>query len=271
MKILRIALLLILLVGAGCAPRSDEGLPELAAASFTASPAPTDTIDWFPATGTPTPVSTRVETTTPTPELGLSEVLLTDDFSQSGQMSVYKTANGSAAYGRKEFTLAVAAARGYLTSLRSQPELGDFYLEVSANPSLCREGDSYGLLLRAANEWNYYRWVVTCSGETRLERVKDGFAVLLQDWLYSAQIPQGPEANLRLGVWMHGDQMRFFIDGVEQFDARDPLWTSGLLGFFARAKGDTPLTVNFSDLSVRAIDPLALPSETVMPSITSSP
>jgi len=243
----------------------------LASASPSASPRPTETIEWFPATSTPTPVPTRDLTPSPTPALGLAELLLSDDFSQSGQMSIYKNSTGSAAYGKDEFTLAVSAARGYLTSLRSQPELSDFYLEVTANPSLCREGDSYGLLLRAANDWSYYRWVINCSSETRLERVKDGYAVLLQDWLYSAQIRPGPEVDLRLGVWLYGDQMRFYIDGVEQFSARDPVFQTGLLGFFARAGGDTPLTVNFSDLIIRAIDPSALPTSTATPTFTPSP
>ncbi len=268
MKILHAALLLILLGAAGCAPASLEGSLLLATSTVTVTASPTATIDWFPATGTPTPAPTREITPTPTPELGLAEVLLSDDFSQRGQMEVYQKSDGSAAYGKNEFTLAVSAAKAYLTSLRSQPALDDFYLEVSANPSLCLEADSYGLLLRSVNQWSYYRWVITCGGQTRLERVKDGYAVLLQDWQYSAQIPQGPGADLRLAAWMYGSQMRFFINGSEQFRVSDPLFSSGQLGFFARAAGDTPLTVNFSLLSVRAIDPQALPTITPAPTIT---
>lgn len=271
MKVLHAALLLILLGAAGCAPVSLEESLLLATSTATITASPTATIDWFPATGTPTPAPTREVTPTPTPELGLAEVFLSDDFSQSGQMEVYKKADGSAAYGKDEFTLAVSAAKGYLTSLRSQPALDDFYLEVSANPSLCHEADSYGLLLRSVNQWSYYRWVITCGGQTRLERVKDGYAVLLQDWQYSAQIPQGPGADLRLAAWMYGGQMRFFIDGIEQFSAKDPLFSSGQVGFFARAAGDTALTVNFSHLSVRAIDPQALPTSTPAPTITPGP
>lgn len=271
MKALRAALLLILLGASGCAPAPIDGGSFLATETATITASPSPTIEWFPATSTFTPAPTREISPTPTPSLGLAEVLLEDDFSQSGAMTVYKNAAGSAAYGKDEFTLAVSAEKGYLTSLRSQPSLGDFYLEVSANPSLCREKDSYGLLLRAANEWNYYRWVITCGGQTRLERVRDGYAVLIQDWLVSPQIRLGPGVELRLAVWMYGSQMRFFIDGVEQFSARDPLFASGAVGFFARAAGDTPLTVNFSQLSVRAIDPQALPTSSPTPGITSSP
>ncbi len=268
MKTFYAALLLFLLGAAGCAPLVTEPTPILETASPT--PSPTATIDWFPATATPTPAPIIEQTPTATPDLGLGEVLLSDDFAESGKWQTFQTTAGSAAYGDHEFTLAVSSPKGYLTSLRSQPELGNFYLEVSVNPSLCQIGDSYGLLLRALNEWSYYRWVITCDGQHRLERVKDGFAVLVQDWLYSAQIRPGAEVDLRLAVWMSANQMRFFIDGVEQFSARDPVWTSGRIGFFARAGGDTPLTVNFSNLSARAITATTLPTSTVtmVPSVS---
>ncbi len=246
MKGLHAVLLLMILGASGCVPASIDGGTVLATETAAVSPSPSPTIEWFPATSTYTPAPTREISPTPTPSLGLAEVLLEDDFSQSGAMNVFKNAAGSAAYGKNEFTLAVAAEKGYLVSLRSQPELGDFYLEVTANPSLCRENDSYGLLLRAANEWSYYRWVITCGGQTRLERVKDGYAVLIQDWLISPQIRLGPGVDLRLAVWMYGGQMRFYIDGVEQFSARDPLFASGRVGFYARAAGEPPQSTSVS-------------------------
>lgn len=268
MKIFGTVLLLFVIGAAGCAPLITEPTAVLETATLTASP--TATIDWFPATDTPTLAPTIAVTATPTPNLGLGESLLTDDFSQSGAWQTYQTTNGSAGYGDHEFTLAVAAPKGYLTSLRNQPDLGNFYLGVTANPSLCQAGDSYGLLFRALNEWTYYRWVITCDGQTRLERVKDGYAVLILDWIYSAQI-WGAGAEMRLGVWIVGDQMRFFIDGVEQFSAHDPVLTSGLIGFYARAGSDSPLTVNFSDLSVRAVSAAALPTSTPTASATLRP
>lgn len=271
MKRLLSALLLLIIGAAGCAPALSEAELLLETGTPTVTASPTATIDWFPATNTPSPAPTQAVTPSPTPDFGLGSMLLEDNFINTEAWTVYQTTNGSAAYGKNEFTLAVASSKTYLTSLRSQPLLGDFYLEVTANPSLCREDDSYGLLLRAANEWSYYRWVVTCDGQTRLERVKDGFAVLVQDWLYSAQIRSGSETEMRLGAWLAGGEMRFFIDDVEQFSARDPVWTNGLIGFFARAGGDTPLTVNFSGLSVYAVDASALPANTPTPAITSTP
>lgn len=270
MKFPLTVLLLVLLGAAGCAPPVSETAETIEVTTPAASTSPTATIDWFPATSTPSPAPTRDHTATPTPQLGLGELLLADDFSESGNWNVYQNANGSAGYGVDEFTLAVSNPKSYLISLRSRPELSNYYLEVNANPSLCIESDSYGLLLRSPNEWSYYRWVITCGGQTRLERVKDGFAVLVQDWIYSPQIRPGAGSELRLGAWLSGDQMRFYIDGIEQFSARDPVWTSGSIGFFARSEGDTPLTVNFSELSVYAVDSSSLPTRTAVPSISAT-
>lgn len=256
---------LLLLGLAACAPVSGQDALPAETATPTPSPTATATIVWFPPTLTPTPFPTRAVTPTAVPQLGIDRLVFSDDFSDRAAWTTFRTTTGSAAYGNAEFTLAVAAERGYLTSLRKSPELADFYLEVTASPSLCRASDSYGLLLRASDDWNYYRWVITCDGRTRLERVRNGAIVLVQDWVDSLQIPPGAPSDLSLAVWMYGPEMRFFIGDIEQFAARDPVWTAGRLGAFARAAADTPLTVSFSDLSVYALEPSAIPTTTPVP------
>ena len=49
-----------------------------------------------------------------------------------------------------------------------------FYLEITVSPSLCRGADQFGLLLRAAPAPDFYRSILTCDGQMRLERVKNG-------------------------------------------------------------------------------------------------
>jgi hypothetical protein len=49
--------------------------------------------------------------------------------------------------------------------------------------------------------------------------------------------------------------MRFFINDQYQFTVNDPLLPSGNIGVFARSIGETAVTVNFSDLIVRQIEP----------------
>ncbi len=264
--------LLLLMLGASACVPADESLltPALTATSAPSS-TPTATIDWFPATATPTPRPTEVILPTPTPDLMLGGELLHDDFSETGLWGTFRTTTGNATYGKERFTLAVSAPKGYLVSLRSTPELSDYYLEITASTSLCREADSYGLFLRAGGEGYGYRWVITCDGRTRLERVQDFYATLVVDWVNSPFITPGSPADLRLGVWMAGPEMRFFVDGVEVFEAREPFYTSGLVGVFARASGDTPVTVSFSDMTVYSIDKSALPTRTPFPLATSTP
>ena len=261
-----VSLLLLSLSGTGCgllnipATATPTEIP-----TTTLAPLPSATIDWFPATPTAgrTPIKTPLPL--PTPELGLAEIILADGFAPSEAWELPRTTSGTASLSEGVLTLAVQAEKGYLTSLRVEPQLSDFYLEVTAATSLCRQGDSYGLLLRAASTGDTYRWVITCDGQTRLERVRGGFASLVHDWVYSAQIRPGAPAEHLLGVWMAGPEMRFFINGVEQFTAREPVFTSGGIGFFARATADSPVTVRFSVLSVRAVDTRLLPTKTPMP------
>jgi hypothetical protein len=165
-------------------------------------------------------------------------------------------------------TLAVSETKGYLTSLRKSPELGDYFLEIGASPSLCKGADAYGLLLRATSAPDYYRFSITCDDRLRIERIKHGETVGLTDW--TTRI--GPPQPKRLGVWLAGPEMRFFIDDIYQFSAHDPALPGGLIGVFARAAGDTPLTVNFSDLSVRQVESAALtPSPSSQPTKQPTP
>ncbi|MFA5835343.1 MAG: hypothetical protein WC837_00165 [Bellilinea sp.] len=264
--------LLLLGVGAfACTPAASE--PEAPLGTPTSAPNATltPTIDWFPATPTATMRPTEQIQPTATPALALGAELLRDDFSSEGQWATFRDTAGSASYGKERFTLAVSAKEGYLLSLRGAPELTDFYLEITASPSLCRNTDSYGLFLRSGGEGYGYRWVITCDGRTRLERVRDFQASLVEDWVGSPFILPGSPVTLRLGAWLSGAEMRFYVEGVEIFRTREPLYTGGVLGVFARASGETPVTVSFSDLAVYAIDPAALPTRTPYPQTTATP
>jgi hypothetical protein len=195
--------------------------------------------------------------------------LLADDFTDPAQWSTGLTAAGSVAFGDKELTLAVSQPKGSLLSLRKSQLPGDFYLELTVDLSLCRGGDAYGLLLRASSPANYYRFVISCTGQLRLERLKNSQLAILQDWTPAGQVPAGSPLLLHLGVWAAGSEMRFFINDEYQFSTRDPVFTGGTLGVFARAASDTPVTVSFSDLHVYGLG--ALPTPLPSPSVTPGP
>jgi hypothetical protein len=212
----------------------------------------TPTIVWFPATETAT--SLPYSTYTPTAQMdpGLGGTLLEDTFSDEGSWDTAVSDKGSASIERNRLTLAVQP-KVYMLSLRKKLAVDDFYAEITARLNLCREGDDYGVLVRA-NAVAYYRFALSCNGAVRAERISTGTRQILQDWLPSGDAPRGSPGEVRIGVWAAGNEMRLFLNGRYQFSVRNPNYRSGTIGVFARAAGDTPVTVNFSDLVIREVE-----------------
>lgn len=232
---------------------------DLSTATLTVTPSPTATIDWFPATATATlrPSFTQAPTLDLRPPLG--DVIFKDPFRDTSAWPTFRVALGSAGYGNEELTLAMQKTDGIISTLRKDPVITDFYVEVTAETSLCRGDDSFGLLFRGASEWNAYRFAVTCEGLLRVERVRGGQLLPLTDWTVSDQILPTGGLPIRIGVLAAGPELRFYINGAHQISVRDPIFTSGQIGLFARSNGETALTVNFSDMQAWQVDPATLP------------
>lgn len=261
-------LVLALLLGACVEAPQDLSTPA-PSGTPTRTPTQTGTILWFPPTRTPRPIATVQVFPTPDQRPAVGEVLLKDDFTQPGQWTNGQADVGVVSYGDGELTLAVQAQKGMLVSLRNSTNLSDFYLELTSSLSLCRGPDNYGLLVRATSVQDYYRFLITCDGQIRLERVKNGKTAVLQEWMYSGQVPPGSPLVLKLGVWVVKTNLRFFINDVYQFSASDTILSNGSVGVYARSNGITPVTVSFSDLVVHAIHPNEIPLPT--PTFTLQP
>jgi hypothetical protein len=244
---------LVLLGGllAGCLPLATP-LPPLP----TDTPAPTvpatATIEWFPATATNTPLPSPTLPLTPTlntkPQLGPQ--LLNDSFSDPTPWKLGKGIDGIAALGQKELTLAIARPHRTLVSLRRQPSLSDFYLEVTASPSICRGEDEYGVMFHVTPRGDYFRFVVTCDGKTRVDRFFNQQGSTPQPLVVSGSVPLGAPSSSRLGVYSIGRQMLFYINGEYLFKVSDPTLPSGGIGLYARAAAEDVVTVNFLNLVV---------------------
>lgn len=213
---------------------------------------PTATVVWFPPTPTPTAYPTPTAIITPTvnilPEYG--NIIISDDFSDPSLWGQTKGSVGSVAVANNELTIAIKQPRGYLYSLRQQTNLSDFYAEITASPSICRDGDEYGLLFRVSPSFDFYRFSLTCNGQTRLDKYFKGVASSPQPPLYSSEVPPGAPSSSRLGIWASGRDLHLYINGVYQFSIRDASIPTGTLGVFARASGEGAVTVNFSNLVV---------------------
>jgi hypothetical protein len=237
----------------------------------------TPTIIWFPATDTPTFFPTRILLSTEDLTPGLGELLFMDNFDQADLWNTSKGDTTSATVIRNQLLLSISG-QGPLTmgSLRSQPVLADFYAEATVKLSLCGDKDQFGMLFRAAFGTNYYRFVVSCDGQTRLERMVSGSLVPLNTWLSSGDAPIAAPAEVKLGVWAAGSEMRFFLNDHLQFTFRDTALHNGTLGFYIFANGVAPITASFSGLSVYPVIyipavPSLTPSQTPTPTRTPIP
>jgi hypothetical protein len=257
MKSLRNLLLLYgLLFLAACLPVNSTLATPISLPTETATPSPT--IVWFPASATPTLLTVPTYTGTPEMSPGIGKVILRDDFSEDDIWDTASSANGSATINSNRLTLAVQPGY-YLSSMRREMTLTDFYAEITARPSLCRGEDNYGLIVRGVGTY-FYRFTLTCNHEIRAERVNGGTKLTLHEAVPSGDAPGAP-GEVRIGVWAVENEMRLFLNGRYQFTVSDPSFPSGALGVYVRSTGDTPVTVIFSELEVREIG-YVLPTKT---------
>jgi len=250
--------LIILILSTACLPIRPLVAPTveiIPSPSPTLRVQPTPTTVWFPPTSTFTPYPTLA--VTPTPELltGIGEVIFSDDFSSGEAWSLGRTAEGSVALGKNELTIAISTPRAYMFSYRNAPILDNFYAEITASPTLCKDLDEYGMLIRFNPPSSYYRFSLSCDGQVRLDRILSGSASSPQTWIPSGAVPPGAPSTSRLGVWALGEELRLFVNNEFQFSITDPTLSSGTLGVFARSAGENVVTVNFSDLVAYQVTP----------------
>ncbi len=210
----------------------------------------TPTVVWFPPTVTRTAFPTPVVTPTADMRPKTGKILLQDDFGDPTAWTLGQSDLGSVALGINELTIAIGETNAYLYSVREAPIFTDFYLEITAEPNLCRDLDEYGVLIRVSPKLDYYRFSLSCNGQVRLDRVIGGQASSPQPWMLSGSVPPGAPSSSRIGISAQGNQMDFFVNGQYQFTIHDPLLTSGGIGVFARSTNNMAVTVNFSDLVV---------------------
>lgn len=226
----------------------------------------TATILWFPPTNTAliSPVPTLLPTAQQRP--GVGELLFLDDFDQPGLWNTASSPLASAQVTDHKLLLSISG-QGPLSmvSLRQEPLLGDFYAEATATLSLCGKEDQFGMLFRAGAGENYYRLTLRCDGHLRLERSLNGSRSPLFNWQPSGDAPAAAPAQVKLGVWMAGTEIRIFLNDNLQVALQDSYLQQGSLGFFIYANGSSPITVSFSELAVYPVT-FVLPTPT-LPSI----
>lgn len=244
--------LLYCLVGVLCCAcaAAPTAVPTLTSTIKPPTPTVTPSVVWFPPTATPTAFPTPVVTPTADMRPKTGKILLEDDFSDPTAWKLNQSDDGSVALGKNELTIAIGETNAYLYSVREAPIFTNFYLELTAEPNLCRDLDEYGVLIRVSLNLDYYRFSLSCNGQVRLDRVIGGQASSPQPWTMSGSVPPGAPSSSRIGISAQDSEMDFFVNGQYQFSIHDPLLTSGGVGVFARSTNKMAVTVNFSDLIV---------------------
>lgn len=264
---LRMGLLLVVGLLAACSgPATTPFLLPTSTTLPTLSPTPSPV--WFPPTETPTLAPTLTPRPTQEYKPGVGSVILEDDFTHPEDWRTGDFEDGRITFGNRALNLVVTAPRGSLFSFGKKEIPADSYLEITIEPAICRNDDVFGVMLRARSEREGYRLLGSCNGNLRMERLRPSETIPLQDWTASGELPRGGMLPVRVGVWMAGSELRVFLNDVYQFSVRDPLYSSGQVGLYARASGNTSLTVAFSNLRVHSLDPSRLPTSTPMPAVT---
>ena len=246
----------LVISSAGCLPVARTVYPTLTPTQTIPAPTATLTPVWFPPTATPTLLpSPSPLPPTPDQRPAFGSLIFTDTFQNPALWSARQAAQVSAAFGSRELSLTISGSKMSIYSLRSTPQLTNFYTELTANPVFCSGLDEYGLLLRAASANDYYRVGVSCDGRARVDRILDSGAASLLDWQYASGIPLGGPSIARLAAWAINDTFGLMVNDRLVLTFKDPKLTSGGLGVYARSAGSQQVTVNFMDLSVWEVLP----------------
>jgi len=249
-------LLLALFLLTGCDILLPAG-PSPATETPTQTLTPTATIDWFPATPTPTQLATLAPTALPTladVREGVTELLVSDDFTDETLWTTPHSTAGNVAYGNGNLTLAAAQNGAYLLSRSRHTLSADFYLEFTVSTSLCQSNDQYGVIFWRQSEGDYYRLMMTCEGSYRLEVVQGGSTIVIHNWEVASRLRPGAPASNRFGLWVKNGQFQLYINDAFQFEESIARNRTGDLGVFARTVSGTAMTVRISDLQIYRVD-----------------
>lgn len=248
--------LAIMLLGTGCAS-IETPQPALFTPTATQTHSPTPTVDWFPATATPTLVPSATPTPPTTledPYEGVGNLLIEDDFTNTVWWQTLQSESGNIAFGEENLTFAVSKPESILTSLSQHNLPQDFYLEVTLQTSLCQLEDHIGIIFWRESSSNFYQVLLNCGGQYRLELVQDGLRYGLIDWTAASQVQLGAPATNKLGLWVYQGDLRFFINDTYQFTERVAKDRTGTLGLLARTVAGPAMTIKFSDLAIYQVE-----------------
>ncbi len=235
---------------------------ETPAAPTPSPPPPTDTPTFVFPTIAPTATLTPAPTDTPTPNLiaGLGPILFTDSFAQDKGWQLGENDAGAASLLGGRLVIAVRLAKALRLSLSPLAAVTDFFVQVTGRAEVCGPDDDFGLVFRANNSQEHYRFGLDCTGRVSLVRSLQGSSMtLLVPTTAPAALP-GPLVDNRLAVVGQGGAFTFFVNGIPVASARDNTLLVGGLGVFVQSGASAQTTASFTDFIARSLLPTATPT-----------
>ncbi len=96
------------------------------------------------------------------------------------------------------------------------PKPKDFYIEGVFQTVSCSGLDHYGLVMKAPNYFDGYGYYIafSCSGQYIIQKWDSGGISTINNWSSDSHILAGSSQTNRLGVWIKGNDIKLYANGV---------------------------------------------------------
>jgi hypothetical protein len=246
---LYLLILTILISGCGVSEVPADPPPSATSSTQTATVA-------FP-TLIPPSTLTPIPTESPAPALSFNpgSEIFSDDFSGELRWTPAEPGPGGLSLSEGRLFISVRQSNSLYMAISPADPLTNAYIEIEVRPELCTANDEFGIVFRANDVFDHYRFTLTCIGEARVVGVINGIERVLLPNSPSTAIFPGVYLTNRLGVQMENDQFRFYINGEEVFSDRDLGLPNGRFGLLVKARQSGQTTASFDNFSVRILQP----------------
>jgi hypothetical protein len=227
----------------------------------TLTPTITPTPESTPTPLTPLPTLPIFDTITPTPPsaparqpgdpaLRLGNPDWVDTFESGENWSEYSTSLSQIVIREGQlFFTAFDPASGPTWTV-SWLDLSNFYLEVLVKtPAVCSGKDRFGLVFRAPEPSEGYRFEISCDGQYSAVVFDENGSQLIVAWASSTHLLAGPNQINRIGVWTEGKVISLHINGQAVAGLEHNDYRSGRFGFSITSEQTENFTIAFDDLS----------------------
>jgi len=237
------------------------GAPETTAPpgdTATLSPTLTEALPTPTETLTPSPSPSPSPTFTPTlpstdPRASLGAPTLLDTFNNDALWALYEDDHVSFEIDDSRLTMTAFNPEFWEGFMLAPPDIGDFYLEMTATTRNCSGGDRYGLMARSSRvgqePYRGYNFSFTCDGRFSL-RVWDGKQFTsVTEWTASDAIRSGSNATNRLGIWMEGERIVMYANGNLLKEVNDDTYQVGKFGVVIGSANTSNFTVDVDEIA----------------------